>query len=163
MQFPPELRSTLGKLVLRAVSNEGAVPAGLNALVGRLARKSPTPGASMTVSLQRWRSLGLVSTILGSVGVASVLGGELIRMTQAQKPRPSNVRTDAAGSPTGEWRSYSGDPGSMRYSALDQINKENVGKLAIAGDVPRWTVLLLELCPPQEVRGQLTTSGRRRS
>ncbi len=34
----------------------------------------------------------------------------------------------------GEWRYYGGDAGSMKYSPLDQINKENVGKLQIA-----WT------------------------
>ncbi|MBI4520349.1 MAG: hypothetical protein HY701_05905, partial [Gemmatimonadetes bacterium] len=25
-----------------------------------------------------------------------------------------------------EWRSYAGDPGGLRYSALDQINRDNV-------------------------------------
>ena len=28
----------------------------------------------------------------------------------------------------GEWRFYSGDNGSSKYSALDQINKTNVGQ-----------------------------------
>jgi quinoprotein glucose dehydrogenase len=32
----------------------------------------------------------------------------------------------------GEWRSYSGDPGSRKYSPLDQINKDNVKTLKIA-------------------------------
>jgi quinoprotein glucose dehydrogenase len=32
----------------------------------------------------------------------------------------------------GEWRSYSGDPGSRKYSPLDQITKENVRNLKIA-------------------------------
>jgi quinoprotein glucose dehydrogenase len=32
----------------------------------------------------------------------------------------------------GEWRSYSGDPGSRKYSPLDQINKDNVTRLQIA-------------------------------
>jgi glucose dehydrogenase len=33
-----------------------------------------------------------------------------------------------------EWRSYGGDPGGMRYSRLEQINRKNVGNLQRA-----WT------------------------
>jgi quinoprotein glucose dehydrogenase len=36
------------------------------------------------------------------------------------------------GAPNGEWRSHGGDPGSMKYAALDQINKENISRLRIA-------------------------------
>ncbi len=129
MKLPEKPGSNLGGLVRRAMSNERGVPALLNAFVGRLARNRPTLGASMTGSAQL--SLGTISTILGGIGFASVLGGELLR-TQAQELRTSNGVSGAVDSPTGEWRSYSGDPGSMRYSALDQINRENVGKLAIA-------------------------------
>ena len=32
----------------------------------------------------------------------------------------------------GEWRNYSGDSGSRKYSPLDQINKDNVKTLKIA-------------------------------
>ena len=32
----------------------------------------------------------------------------------------------------GQWRAYSGDPGSMKYSPLDQINKANVKSLRVA-------------------------------
>ncbi len=32
----------------------------------------------------------------------------------------------------GQWRYYGGDAGSTKYSPLDQINKDNVGKLTIA-------------------------------
>ncbi|HMB28190.1 MAG TPA: PQQ-binding-like beta-propeller repeat protein, partial [Blastocatellia bacterium] len=32
----------------------------------------------------------------------------------------------------GEWRYYGGDGGSTKYSPLDQINKENAGKLKVA-------------------------------
>ncbi len=39
-----------------------------------------------------------------------------------------------AADPVGEWRHYSGDSGSTKYSPLDQINAQNAGKLAIA-----WT------------------------
>ena len=38
------------------------------------------------------------------------------------------------GSPTGEWRAYSADEGSTRYSPLDQINRDNVKNLQVA-----WT------------------------
>ncbi len=38
------------------------------------------------------------------------------------------------GSGNGQWRAYSADEGSTRYSALDQVNKENVKNLQVA-----WT------------------------
>jgi len=37
-----------------------------------------------------------------------------------------------SGAAQGEWRSYGGDLGHMRYSPLDQINADNFGKLEIA-------------------------------
>ena len=36
------------------------------------------------------------------------------------------------GTTNGEWRSYAGDPGSTKYSPLDQINKDNAKNLRIA-------------------------------
>lgn len=36
------------------------------------------------------------------------------------------------GTTNGEWRAYAGDPGSTKYSPLDQINKENASNLRIA-------------------------------
>jgi quinoprotein glucose dehydrogenase len=36
------------------------------------------------------------------------------------------------GARNGEWRSYAADPGSTKYSPLDQINKENASTLRIA-------------------------------
>jgi quinoprotein glucose dehydrogenase len=38
------------------------------------------------------------------------------------------------GSPGGEWRAYSADEGSTRYSPLDQVTRDNVGNLQVA-----WT------------------------
>ena len=35
------------------------------------------------------------------------------------------------GTTNGEWRSYAGEPGSTKYSPLDQINKDNVKNLRI--------------------------------
>ncbi|MSO55326.1 MAG: pyrroloquinoline quinone-dependent dehydrogenase [Acidobacteria bacterium] len=37
-----------------------------------------------------------------------------------------------SGTKNGEWRSYAGDPGSTKYSPLDQINKDNAKTLRIA-------------------------------
>ena len=39
------------------------------------------------------------------------------------------------GAQNGEWRHYGGDAGSTKYSALEQINRDNVGDLEIAW---RW-------------------------
>ncbi len=36
------------------------------------------------------------------------------------------------GAKNGEWRSYAAEPGSTKYSPLDQINRDNVGNLRIA-------------------------------
>jgi quinoprotein glucose dehydrogenase len=36
------------------------------------------------------------------------------------------------GAKNGEWRAYAGDPGSTKYSPLDQINKDNAKNLRIA-------------------------------
>ena len=46
------------------------------------------------------------------------------------------------GARDGEWRSYAGDPGSTKYSALDQINKDNVKQLRVAW---RWKSIDYEL------------------
>ena len=40
--------------------------------------------------------------------------------------------TAQTGAKNGEWRSYAAEPGSTKYSPLDQINKENVKNLRIA-------------------------------
>ncbi len=40
------------------------------------------------------------------------------------------------GAKEGQWRMYSGGPGSTKYSPLDQINEDNVGRLRIAWKRP---------------------------
>lgn len=45
------------------------------------------------------------------------------------------------GAPDGEWHYWGGDAGSTRYSALDQINRNNVGDLQV---VWRWKALALD-------------------
>ena len=51
----------------------------------------------------------------------------------------------------GEWRAYSGDPGSMKYAPLDQINKTNVKSLRIAWRRPAVDPGLLARDPKLEV------------
>jgi glucose dehydrogenase len=43
-----------------------------------------------------------------------------------------------SGTAKGEWTHYGGNAASHKYSPLDQINKDNIGKLAIAW---RWASL----------------------
>src|SRR5690349_11968357 len=43
-----------------------------------------------------------------------------------------------------EWRFYSGDNGSRKYSPLDQINKSNVSSLRIAWRRPQVDASLLQ-------------------
>src|SRR4051812_42274752 len=40
--------------------------------------------------------------------------------------------TAQSGAKNGEWRAYGGEPGSTKYSPLDQINKDNAKTLRIA-------------------------------
>ena len=72
------------------------------------------------------------------------------------------------GTTSGEWRSYSGDLGSTKYSPLDQINRDNVQDLEIAW---RWKTDNFGASPetysrvtPIMVNGVLyATAGRRRA
>ena len=43
-----------------------------------------------------------------------------------------SVATESGSGAAGEWRDYGGDKGFTKYSPLDQINKDNVGRLRIA-------------------------------
>jgi quinoprotein glucose dehydrogenase len=52
-----------------------------------------------------------------------------ISFLAAWATRPAAGQTGAMG---GEWRSYGGDLGNTRYSALDQINAANFGTLEVA-------------------------------
>ncbi len=64
-----------------------------------------------------WRRLAIV--------VASV--ALLCGCTTGAQPAPQ-------GGPVAEWPNYGNDPGGMRYSPLDQINRDNVAQLQVA-----WT------------------------
>jgi quinoprotein glucose dehydrogenase len=57
----------------------------------------------------------------------------------------------AAQTENGEWRSYSGDPGSTKYAPLDQINRTNVKSLRIAWRRPAVDPLLSGKDPKLQV------------
>ena len=73
------------------------------------------------------------------------------------------VRTQSQ--PEGEWRYYGGDKGYTRYSPLDQINKQNVGKLQIVWRRPAIDAQFSEgfpdLSPSPGLQGN-ADHGRRR-
>jgi quinoprotein glucose dehydrogenase len=72
------------------------------------------------------------------------------------------------GAPGGEWRTYGGDLGNTRYSALDQINASNFNKLKIV-----WSLKTANFGPEPEYRFEgtplmangvlYTTAGSRRA
>ncbi len=80
-------------------------------------------------------------------------------------PSPGLAQT---GAPAGEWPVYGGDPGHTRYSALDQIDADNVGDLEI---VWRWNArnfgpnpYIRSATTPLMINGVLyATAGMRRS
>src|SRR5215211_304203 len=43
-----------------------------------------------------------------------------------------SIHAKSSDTANGEWRHYSGDNGATKYSPVDQINKDNVGKLRVA-------------------------------
>jgi quinoprotein glucose dehydrogenase len=61
------------------------------------------------------------------------------------------------GSRGGEWRTYGGDLGNTKYSVLDQINKENFGRLKI---VWRWRSADAFLSKSVPGRGEVWASSR---
>ena len=54
--------------------------------------------------------------------------------TLALRPRSLPAAEGPAGSGDRDWRTHGGDPGHRQHSALDQINRTNVGRLQVA-----WT------------------------
>ena len=61
------------------------------------------------------------------------------------------VANASAQTQNGEWRSYNGDPGSTKYSPLDQINSANVKNLRIAWRRPAVDPLLSGKDPQLQV------------
>ena len=73
------------------------------------------------------------------------------------------------GAPGGEWRAYSADEGSTRYSPLDQITRDNVKNVQVAWtwkfdnfDTPAQTVTT-ETTPLMVNGGLYSTAGQRRT
>lgn len=66
------------------------------------------------------------SLAFSAIGFAGLLAG--------CAPAPES-RAQPTNPPPGEWSSYGADPGGTRYSPLRQIDRTNVGRLAVA-----WTV-----------------------
>jgi quinoprotein glucose dehydrogenase len=80
----------------------------------------------------RRRLTGAGITLVATLGVAAAM---LVGTGRAQQPA------------SGEWRSYNGDLGSTKYSALDQINAGNVRNLRIVWRVPALDPKLKEKYP----------------
>ena len=55
------------------------------------------------------------------------------------------------GAKNGEWTVFGGDPGSTRYSPLDQINRDNVRNLQVA-----WTFKTDNFAPAAVAQNQST-------
>jgi len=96
------------------------------------------------------------------VRALSVVAGVVLPLTLAISLSARN------GTANGEWRYWGGDEGSTRYSPLDQINADNVGKLEV---VWRWSagnfgpsVDHIYRATPLYVNGKMyTVAGQRRT
>ena len=84
---------------------------------------------------------------LGACGRAPEAPASAVQPTPANKPAPSAsaARADV------EWPYYAGNLSSQRYSPLDQINRDNVGKLEIA-----WRFQTGNYGPKPEARNEAT-------
>src|SRR5262245_30673114 len=84
------------------------------------------------------------------------LAASLTLLVFYSRPTPAPAYKSAS---EHEWRIYGGDKGSTRYSALTQINRNNVASLKVAwtfhtGDLKPDTITTME-CSPIEVDGVL--------
>jgi quinoprotein glucose dehydrogenase len=66
-----------------------------------------------------------VGRYLGRLAFAATLMAVPLQLT-------TSLASGQAGQPAGEWRTYGADLASTRYAPLDQINKDNFGKLQLA-------------------------------
>lgn len=94
----------------------------------------PMPTASLAVGLAFPLIVGLIALPRES----TTIEGHLDRGLAAVLP---TAALGPGGLPGGDWHSYGGTPFGQRYSPLDQINAQNVGKLKLAwefhtGDLP---------------------------
>ena len=94
----------------------------------------PYAGASLAVGL----AFPLVMALISLPREQTTIEGRLARGLDAVLP---TAALGPGGMPAGDWHSYGGTPFGQRYSPLDQINAQNVGKLKLAwqfhtGDLP---------------------------
>ena len=162
----------------------------LNALVARMQTMPPEKPGSLTreqnvdiLSYVLWYNgmpLGKTTLANGQEVLARTLGtligaappASLTAPAVAAQPAPAAAVAKTprltTASPVNQWPTYGGNLASQRYSALDQINKDNFGNLAIA-----WRLRTNFLGPqpdtlysstPLYVNGLLyTTAGTRRA
>ncbi len=67
--------------------------------------------------------------LLASVSATALVALAGVSVRNAQSAQSTSIH---AGTGNGEWRSYAGDLASTRYAPLDQITRDNFGKLEIA-------------------------------
>jgi alcohol dehydrogenase (cytochrome c) len=118
------------------------------------------PAAEMQSLVAYLRSLKTSADVAPPVrATVSLAGGQtLAGLVLNQSSQEMQMLADSDGkvhllrsaSPTGyravtsqsDWPSYNGEPGGNRYTALDQINKNNVARLA-----PKWVFPLVNTSP----------------
>lgn len=71
----------------------------------------------------------ITRTVRAGPGSISTLAAALLVLTALLHPVPGAAQQGASG---GEWRVFSADAGSTRYSSLDQIDASNVSDLQVA-------------------------------
>jgi glucose dehydrogenase len=77
-----------------------------------------------------------IRLVTGASNVGVAVATAMLTLAASQTPAPHT-----------EWRYYGGDKGFTRYSALDQINRDNVGRLRIAWRRPAVNATLVASVP----------------
>src|SRR5262249_17425983 len=86
----------------------------------------PDPGFVRSPSMRRVAGLLVLTGVFAAAMLAAL----------TSQTAPTSSRAASTAKPYTTSRSYSGGAHSSQYSALDQINKGNVGKLAVAWTFP---------------------------
>jgi quinoprotein glucose dehydrogenase len=129
---------------------------GLGFLVPAIARRLET-GAPLPRRALRFSASVALAVLLGTAlhAVGPADPPDPLYQTGGPVPAPAPLPGRQDGSkdaPAGEWRNYGNDPGGSRFSALDQINADNVKDLKVAwvietGPRPARTVAWLQTTP----------------
>jgi quinoprotein glucose dehydrogenase len=83
--------------------------------------------------------------VLTVAGTAAVIGGVALRTTDAH----AQASQAGTASRSAEWRFFGADAGATRYSPLNQIRADNVGKLEVAW---RWSARNQGPEPPRQMQ-----------